>query len=180
MELYRYLGVVNRQVAILLNVNKKKRNLNKQKFFDFILESGMNLTEASNVSLYKFDEDHFSLLSSQKKDDVDCAFMPVFSKSSCLWLEPIIENYIRVQKVFQNPQESIPCKSIHYLLVLPITDGKKLFGAIFMGFSNKKHLSTQELDFCEAFAYDIAMPVIEVLSQQEENNVQERLGYSEA
>ena len=67
LESYKHLAVINRQVTILLELNKQRGVKNIQKILDFIIDSSIKLSNAKVVALFLNNEEKkgFDLVASK-------------------------------------------------------------------------------------------------------------------
>lgn len=69
------------------------------------------------------------------------------------FLMPVVSDNRRIQGIFQENTSVRICKNqqLKYFLFLPLSANKKVKGVLFLGFDKKDCLTTQELEFYEAF-----------------------------
>ncbi|MCT4592267.1 MAG: PAS domain S-box protein [Candidatus Gracilibacteria bacterium] len=154
-ELYKHLGLINRRVSILLNLNKGYYLNDKINSLDFITKSAKNISQAAVCMLYEYEqnEDKFKLRSysgklKNPKDDI----LEINTKDHKCF-NTLTTSKTRVQgtcddfdlKSFEEDDKLKSC------LVIPVFDDNEINGAIFLGFNKKDGVSTQELDFYNLF-----------------------------
>lgn len=167
IDLYKHLGTINRKISIILNVNKTKARQDKNEIVDFLLQSAINISEAKCVALYKFDNNVFHLISSHGHQVIhqQIRFMPEIHSP---YLSPLVNEHLRFQKMFNKDDAECELPLLHpelqYLLGLPLAENEKLSGALFFGFNEKIHLTSQELDFYDVFAFEAAQALKPVLA----------------
>lgn len=153
---YKYLGIINRQISIILNLGKHQKEKNEKYVIELILNSAKNLSRANICLLYKTNIKDGSLQffqSSESNRELPKDILGNIQKDQVKFLEPLFIENKRVQasadnfhffKLHLGPE-------IKYLLCLPLIINQKLIGSLFLGFSNRDHISTQELDFYDVF-----------------------------
>jgi len=153
LESYKYLGAINRQISILLDLNKNKGKRNNSEIIGYIIDSAINLSQAKVINLYKYnlDRKYFNLLSSSRKEETG---HKIISLGKYAVLDSLAKNCCRVQGTKEDhiAQEITSQNDIKYFLFLPLSVDHSTKGAIFLGFDDREFVTTQELDFYEAFA----------------------------
>ncbi|MDD2785885.1 MAG: PAS domain S-box protein [Patescibacteria group bacterium] len=155
LDSYKHLGVTNRKVSILLDMNKMNGCKETSEVTQYIVRSALKLSQAKTVSFYEYRRHDNSLnllqsagysVSMKNKLSIDAA--------GCIPLYPLIKNKTRVQGAFTADQMPgfFGMNAERYNLFLPLTSKSQLKGCIHFEFAKKKFITTQELDFYEAFA----------------------------
>ncbi|MFA6161239.1 MAG: PAS domain S-box protein [Patescibacteria group bacterium] len=152
---YKHLGVINRKVSILLDMNKMNGYKETNEITQYIVRSALKLSQAKTVSFYEYRRHDNSLnllhsagysVSMKNKSSIDA--------TGCTPLTPLVKNKTRVQGAFTADQMPgfYGMSAERYNLFLPLTSKSQLKGCIHFEFAKKKFITTQELDFYEAFA----------------------------
>jgi transcriptional regulator with GAF, ATPase, and Fis domain len=157
---YKYLGIINRQIAVLLDMGKKYNSEEQSEIMQTILHSAQNLSQAKMTAIYTFNEQTsvFSLLTST----LDSVEKKKKMKTLSPKIIPFLQEISKYKKRIQIHDDNVHFyklyfgKDIHYVIGLPLIHNKKLFGALFLGFDKKREITTQELDFFEVFALQSA------------------------
>ncbi|KKP37170.1 MAG: PAS domain S-box [Candidatus Peregrinibacteria bacterium GW2011_GWA2_33_10] len=152
LESYKHLGVINRQLSILMSLNGRKQKKDFQEIVGFIIESSLKITKAKTIILYKFNKKEntltpiFSSDPNIKKKIVNIEKFPL--------IKPLIESSIRVQGNFQKRilQKLNLENNLNFYIFLPIRINEELKGAFLFAFSDKLSISIQELEFLETFS----------------------------
>jgi PAS domain S-box-containing protein len=160
IESYKHLGVINRQVSILLDLNKQSGGKQKHQIIDYILNSATDISGAKISNIYSFnpEEKVFNLLASSRIS------FPMERKkyTICLKKFPQLKRLVKEKTRFQSAfSDEIGEKlkineKINYFIFLPLIANDEIKGAIMLGFTHKDSITTQELDFYEAFATQAA------------------------
>ena len=154
-ESYKHLGIINRQVSILLDLNKKRRT-DSLELLKFITNSSVNLSKANISLLFKYDSQKkmMDLLSITQAPGNKKKSIPAFCPDKHKFLAEFIRKKKLVQGRFspEDMENGLAKTGCKYFASFPLMTGKKLMGMLMLGFSHKECLSTQELEFFEAFA----------------------------
>lgn len=159
VESYKHLGLINRQISILLDLERRSqegKNKKSQEIIKYILGSAITLSGADYAFVYKFNGGNFSLLAARgikRKPDEE---MRLISKDSLSFLDRIVKN----KESFEGftKKERIGClnvdNKVKCFLTLPLVRKRssELKGVIFLGFSSFKQLGNQEIEFFDVFA----------------------------
>lgn len=157
VDSYKYLGVINRKVSILLNMSKESDIGQKEKILDFVTKSAINLSQADVCLIYKYQksEKKFHLISDYgvlKKENKEK--IKLIPENSIPLLRNFLINRTRIQgtkKEYDFRRYDLD-RRIRYFLILPILDRNELKGGIYIGFFKKNSINTQELYFYDVFA----------------------------
>jgi PAS domain S-box-containing protein len=155
LESYKHLGIINRKVAILLDLNKLRGGKGVDDITQFIVNSALKLSQAKSVSFYEYskDGDLFKLRCAAGHGASHKSRSPIHARQ-CPILLPLVKKRIRVQGAFT--QEQMACfnnrNTSKYNLFLPLIVKNHLRGCMQFEFSKRTFITTQELDFYEAFA----------------------------
>lgn len=153
-ESYKYLGVVNRKLGILLNIGKEQSTKDNQEILDFILNSASELSGADEVIIYKHNESlkRLNMIASRNSHiELPVSFLTI---EKCSIIEKLVYERIRIQRnqFDSDIQSLIREKDVKYIVGMPLLSNQNTCGVIFFGFRNERELTTQELDFLEVFA----------------------------
>lgn len=155
-ESYKYLGVINRKLGILLSIGKNQTNKHSDEIAQYVIESALELSNASDVVIYKFNQSLKKLrfVHSSSKSHYSIDQIKEFSIEDSNFLSRITLEQSRVQQseideIF-NPIKKD--KDINFILGIPLIYNNKTIGVVFLIFEDSRQLTTQELDFYEVFA----------------------------
>ncbi|MBD3244934.1 MAG: PAS domain S-box protein [Candidatus Moranbacteria bacterium] len=166
LDYFKYLGVLNRRVSILLGMSKVKNSKNRKAIYDLITNSAKSISQIHDCLLYDYDKtrNKFYLLSAYKqKDHKRLKAVKSLLHNSYDFLPKLIKNKKRIQLTNQEADELKDFKyhkKINYFLVLPLLNRNKLMGFMMLSFGRKKSLTTQELEFFEVFALHSSMMIM--------------------
>jgi len=154
---YKHLAVINRQISILLDLNRRTGGKSVNEIIDFVLESALSLTGCLTVSLYKINGENYENISSYSNKKFDRLVLNSLKKGDLKTFDDIIslgERKHVISERFSDLEKSKIglTKKNHDLLILPLKSDGKVRGLIVMVFENIHSLTTQELGFYEAFA----------------------------
>lgn len=153
---YSYLGMINRKISLLLELAKyRKIKGNKQKIIDHILTLAVNLSQASTGYLYSSKgRGKFCLLSSHGIGKNKVQTIEEVSTKSVGLLKHLIKEKSRVAgNIKKYEAELLQLNNkMDYFVSLPLSNGKKLEGFIFLGFNNNKSLTKEDEEFLDIFA----------------------------
>jgi GAF domain-containing protein len=171
LESYKHLGVINRQISILLELNKRSGGKNTQEILSFVMNSLQNVTQAQVVGFYNYieKEKSFTLIASLGMKQEMSSKMDILDCSQLTFLSHLIKKKSRVQLDIERDETKILGirSNLRYILFVPLIINRKAEGALFIGFSNRDFITTQELEFYDAFAaqtsfvlqnFDISLP----------------------
>lgn len=164
IDLYKHLGSLNRKISILLAMKKKPKIHDQEEITAVLMQSAMNLSQAKSVALFQSKNQALRLMTSTGLTPSQSQ-LEYQKKAELSYLTPLTEKKIRLQKIFNEKEltHSFMDKHLHYLLGIPLLHEETLIGALFFGFDQQKHLSTQELDFYDAFALEASQALKAVL-----------------
>lgn len=161
-ESYKYLGTINRQVSVLLEMNKVLDGKNKKGIADFIVWSALEISNSKFAALYKYQSDEkekkFHLVSLASTADIGKKEKNSISDLRMKRLGCI--NDIRKEKMGEVEKclretslEKFKSKyGVGDFHVLPILKKKEVAGVLILGFPEKKELNDQEKGFYNVFA----------------------------
>lgn len=152
---YKYLGIINRKISILLELGKKHSSNKAKENINTVINAATGLVKADVCMIYKFQSENRELklvsgtgFDTNKKNlikTLSCNDMPIF--------EPLINDLKRIQVNSHNFHfyKLHMGLNVQYVLGLPLVANQNLIGVILLGFKERTFISTQELDFCEVF-----------------------------
>ena len=159
LESYKHLGVLNRQVSILLTLNKKCNKKNSKKIMDYIIGAAQKLSKAKIVAIYKLNKNEkvFQLISGVKDAVKLKNEYENLSLNKSQSLKPILSGMRSQGNSEDLKLEEFSNDGLSYFLALPLSNNKNIDGMIFLGFDDRSETSTQELEFYEAFAAQVSL-----------------------
>ena len=162
VESYKYLGTINRQVSILLELNNILDEKNKKGMVDFVVWSALEISNSKFAALYKYDPDRkekkLRLVSLASTFDVEKMEKDRVAYLSMKYPECLDDiKYEKIDMVEECLKETSLEKfrtkhDISNFYVLPILKKEELEGILVLGFSAKKELNDQERGFYNVFA----------------------------
>lgn len=170
IDSYKHMGIVNRQVSVLLDLNDISGKKNKKEIINFILMSALEISNSERAFLYKFypKENILQLISFLSKKEIPNSNKSKLSKisiNSKKIIHAIAENDFKIlsrnellEYIDKNNSSDIAAvmQSENYS-VLPLTEKKCLKGILVLGFPDKKSLSDQEKGFYKIFGMHTSM-----------------------
>ena len=161
LESYKHLGIINRQISILLDLYTQSGGKNAREILEYITKSAYNLSRAESIKFFRYSKSTHSFIflpiGNSRKFKDEKTRIPL---DKHVFLKPLIEKKIRVQGSFIEKlhQDFVsPGSAVKYFLFLPIISGKKLRGTLLFCFSDRDSITPQELDFFEAFAIQASL-----------------------
>jgi len=156
-ESYKYLGVINRKLGILLNVGRQQSKKDAQELLEFIINSAQELSNAKEVLIFKHNQslNKLSLIISTNDKKYKSEFLSEgLNIGKCEVMQKLVIEQARVQKreVCEQLHRIMGNDEITLLLGLPLVFDGFTHGVLFLGFKTDKELTSQELDFYEVFA----------------------------
>lgn len=156
VESYKHLGVINRRISLLLEIEKHSQSVkNKQEISEYILASAVNLARAKIGLLYKFNGgDEFGLVTGKGYGIKGNKNLRTVSFDQAEFSKKLISGKARLN----GPRELFDAgclnlgNKLNYCVVLPLFREKHCRGFIFLGFSKRKSMDVQELEFLDVFA----------------------------
>lgn len=156
VESYRHLGVINRKISLLLDIEKHPLGKKKKEVSSYILNSAMRLAQADAGLLYSFDaEDRkFRLFSQQGFSRKKLAEARKFTGKACLLFRAAVKNKTRMQGHPEKLGASLVplIKGAIYILMLPLVKENKLKGVLLLEFLERQSMDSQELEFFDIFS----------------------------
>ncbi len=162
-ELYRHLGLLNRRVSILADLNRKKYTDSEKDMLDSITRSARNLSQAEICLCYDYldDKNLFTLLSA----DLDRGIIINDDAIKKLMVDDFnwLKNIMDEKKRFQGDCDEYNIGQLNLngiiksFLFLPMIKDSEVVGGLFLGFINKSCVSTQELAFYDLFVMHVGI-----------------------
>ncbi len=168
LESYKHLGVINRRLAILLGLKKNKsRGAESEAAFDILVEAALSLSNARDCWLYFYSKEleKFHLMaykqsSNPVKEKTQLSVQSFSGASLGKDLKSkLIKNKRRIQLTKgELTKKKIPiAKNLGHVLMVPLVIGEEFWGSLVIGFEKTEDVTTQELDFYDAFASHAAV-----------------------
>lgn len=165
IESYKYLGTINRQVSVLLELNKVSSESKKRDIVDFITWSALEISNSKFAALYKLqsngEKKNFHLMSMasiteiEEKEKNRILHLSLESPECIKEIEDdMIEKMNGIEKCFKETKlkEFRLNHSIDHFYTLPIIDKKELAGILVLGIPVKREITDQEKGFLGVFA----------------------------
>lgn len=160
LESYKHLGLVNRKISLLLEMeNHSQSKENKQEIVEYILSSLLNLSYAKIGLLYlAVGKNHFNLISSAGLEKEKLVNLQVVNESNAKFISQLVAKGKRVNGSCDLVDAG--CFKIgfafSYFVALPILSGNVCKGFLFLGFTDRKSMDVQELEFLDVFAKHVS------------------------
>ncbi len=157
LESYKHLGFINRQISILLKLNKLSKEKSLKKLYIRIMDSALGMSRASIGFLYKVDENSLEILYKTNNRIKKTPFLSVLIDDY-----ESLKKFVYDKKRIQGTKENFDFEvlnipvNIKYFILLPVIINEEVAYGIFLGFFDREYLNTQELDF-----YDVLLLQIE-------------------
>lgn len=155
-ESYKHLGLVNRKIALLLEIEKYPNSKkHKQEISDHILNLAMNISSAPAGYLYGAEgEGRFNLLSySGIKEDQKEKIKVITTETVGLLRHLLKEKNIISGNIKRYETKLLALDNeLEYFVTLPLSRGTTLGGFIFLGFDKKESVGMQDLEFLDVFS----------------------------
>jgi PAS domain S-box-containing protein len=164
LESYNYLGVVNRKISMLLDLEKfseslKDKGKDRKFFLEYILKSAINVSGADTGLFYQnINSENFRLLHSIGISGMEKEGMRNISTKSYEIFEKIQKEKIKISGLpgrYNLKRFNFSGKT-KYFIILPIKAEKKLEGFIFLSFLKEKFIDNHELSFLDVFAVQMS------------------------
>lgn len=160
-DMFKYLGLINRKVSILLNMRKGSTKKDAQNIYAHVIQSSMQIANAHFSLLYEYDQKgrSFDLLSyGGMLSRNDQKRLTKIKSDAYGFMRKMVRTKKRVQGVASEDAFRAFViynkfkKTTHALLAVPVLCQDSLKGMIILGFGKEHDLSTQELEFYDLFA----------------------------
>ena len=153
---YKHLGMINRKISMLLELEKfptsKKR---RQEVLDHVLSLAMSISSAPMGYLYGAKgRGKFNLLSYKGCKEEEKEKIKVITSRKIGLLKHLLKEKSTISgdiKQFEAELLALDNK-LEYFVTLPLSKGSLLGGFIFLGFNKKHNIATQDLEFLDIFA----------------------------
>lgn len=163
VESYKYLGKINRQVSVLLDLNNVIKEKNGKGIINFIVLSALEISNSKFAALYKYQKEEklFNLISMVSKDKISDREK---SKIRCLKVRPEkcrkmitreeINKIENIEECFEGEKvkEFKKRHNIKKFYAMAIMNKKHLKGMLILGFLQKKNMNEQEKGFYDVFS----------------------------
>lgn len=160
VESYKHLGLVNRKISLLLELDSHSQDKkNKHEIVEYILNSLINLSHAKAGLLYlAIGKNHFNLISSAGLKKEKLSGVQVVTESSADFMRQLTSAGKRVNGSCElvNPGLFNIESTFSYFVALPILAGNICKGFLFLGFNDRKSMDVQELEFLDVFAKHVS------------------------
>lgn len=159
-ESYTYLGLVNRKISMLLEMEKHSRSKkDKQEIIDYILASALGLSRAKAGLLYILSgKNHFNLISVSGMEKEKTGHLQMISSREAGFVAELVSEKTRVN----GSCEWVDCGSFNkdlefsYFVALPILSDNLCRGFLFLGFEDRKSMEAQDLEFLDVFSRHVS------------------------
>lgn len=168
-DMFKYLGLINRKVSILLNMRKGEQLSDVDNVYTHIVQSSLQIADARISLLYEYRDDvkklHL-LAGGGLLSQTDKKRLRVINGDAYIFLRKMMRNKRRVQGVFDDESfrdfviDHKFKKTIHTCLAVPILCQDVLKGVLILGFSKDHDLTTQELEFYELFSLQTCLIIM--------------------
>lgn len=155
VESYRHLGIINRKISLLLDLEQHGTKKNKKDVAQYIMDSAVNLSRASVGAIYRLEENkHFCLLAQYGMTNAQKKRVRKIHCRDCGTLRFLIKQKRMIKGM---PKEHGLGKlnfenKLKYFVMLPLGLEKKPSGFLFLGFTDRKSMDSQELEFLNVFS----------------------------
>jgi len=160
VESYRHMGMVNRKISIILEMEEYSKNKNNAgRIADYIIQSAVKLSRADLGIIYEYDRSRFSLIAQHEFNPKKIEALRNFSQKEIKFLEMLVNDCKRISG-FCELIDIGPLNiddALNYFVMLPLTNDSLLNGFIFLGFEGKRSLGSQDLEFLEVFSSHAGM-----------------------
>jgi len=156
IESYKYLGVINRKISLLLELEKQQKGRKKLEVARYILNSAINLARADAGLLYGYDEKDqcFNLLSHKGISQRKRKEAKKIELKKCTLMKEFVKSPARMQGLIEEKDMScVPLvPTAKYFLLMPLLKNGRVKGFILVQFFNRKEMDSPELEFFDVFA----------------------------
>ncbi|MFA5994772.1 MAG: MASE3 domain-containing protein [Parcubacteria group bacterium] len=160
IESYKHMGLVNRKISLLLELDRHSQDKkNRHEIVDYILASLLNLSHAKAGLLYLTNnKNHFKLISSAGLEKEKLVKLQVVNESNAKLIGQLVATGRRVNGACELMdagcfQADLP---FSYFVALPILSCSVCKGFLFLGFTDRKSMDGQELEFLDVFANHVS------------------------
>lgn len=154
IETYNHMGINNRKISVLLDLDRHDDKGDKKGITNFVLNSAVNMSSALFGALYRIDEEqNFHLLSSVGATKRQEKEIRMLSAASSDFLKAFVKKKKRLRGIFAS--HNLACFKVNNhlecLWALPLAQDGRALGALFLGLNDKKGITSQELEFYDVF-----------------------------
>ncbi len=155
IESYKYLGIVNRKISLLLDLERQNKNKNKKEIVEYILNSAINLSQATVGAVYRLEANtdfhllaHHGINAEQRKK----------AEKVCQKDSPILRTFLKQKEMLRgsianNQLGKLDFKNkLKYFVMIPLGPRRNFSGVLFLGFLDRKSMESQELEFLDIFS----------------------------
>lgn len=159
-EAYEHLGVANRKISLLLEMDEHSRSKrNKKQIIEYIVDIAKSASHAKMAMLYRYEKnDNFSLIWAQEADQARRERLKNVSAEKAEFLQRLLEEKKRINSACENcsPGYFNQEHDLSYFVALPLVRNRIFGGFLFLGFENRQSMGTQELEFLDIFSIHAA------------------------
>ncbi len=164
VDSYKYLGTINRKISLLLDIEERSHKvINKKEIASYIVVSAISASRAEMGLLCKFnDRDNMRLIAGKGLNEEEMNNFQNFCLAKTEFFNKIKRESLKINGPF-NPFNDICSmigKKLTYFVALPIKKEKKCIGLLFLGFTDRKSMDTQELEFLDIFAMHASSAIL--------------------
>lgn len=159
IESYQHMGIINRKISFLAELNQlTTMHRNRKKIIsERMLYPLVNFTAADIGVLFKHDEEKgktFQVLASANGEDYASASLKAISKNTCKILQTLARSKSCLRESCDNSLlgKLHFDKKLKYYMLLPFNWEGQLKAFIFLGFKEEKDFSNQDLEFFDVFS----------------------------
>jgi PAS domain S-box-containing protein len=169
-NLYRHIGILNRQISVLFEFISLQRPTAKDQMKMLIAEYAQLISNAHYTLLYEYQDSNqvFTLQATTLKSKLPTEIKELPLKNYP-FLQELIEYKIRVQRTKDNLKVKNPFKHANYFIALPIIYKQNLQSALIICFKSSKAVSSTEINFYSVFAGQASLMLAGNLLKSEEN-----------
>jgi transcriptional regulator with GAF, ATPase, and Fis domain len=160
VESYKHLGLINRKISMLLELEKHSQSQkDKQEIVDYIARSALGLAHAKAAFLYiAVGKNHFNLISSEGFEKDKLKHVQVISSRPGDFIDNLVGGKSRVS----GPNGSLDSGyfndgfNFSYFVALPILSRDSCKGFLFLGFTDRTSMDSQEFEFLDVFSRHVS------------------------
>lgn len=160
-ESYKHLGNINRKLSLILDLDRQLQEKNSKEALQYIISVANSISRAFFISLYKIGKNGQSrlLVSTESNKQTERTLKTLSPENT-----GIFSTLSATKKILHGSTDDYDLglfsenPKLRYFIAIPLIKNKAdtFRGFLFFGFTEKQRLSTQELDFYEVFAHQIA------------------------
>lgn len=161
---YKHLGSINRKISLLLELERFPRSKkHSQEVIDHILGMAMHIANAPTGYLYGTKgRGKFNLLSYRGGNEGEREKIKVITSRKVGLLKHLLREKNLISGDIRRYEGELLALNnrLEYFVTLPLSKGMALGGFIFLGFSKKHSVSTQDLEFLDIFSLHASRALI--------------------